>query len=63
MSGTRTHPTLPVACLVLDDEQARYGGNALAHGFATPGEARAFAESLGERKTRGELLLAGFREV
>ena len=51
------------ACLVLDDEQAQYGGYALRRAFAGPDEARAFAESLGEPKMKGEFILAGFREV
>jgi len=51
------------ACLVLDDEQAQYGGYALERAFATPEDARAFAGSLGEPRTRGEMFLAGFREV
>ena len=51
------------ACLVADDEQAQFGGYALVREFATQDEARAFAETLGEPKTKGEFFLAGFREV
>ncbi len=51
------------ACLVLDDDQAQFGGYALERAFATPDDARAFGESLDELKTRGEMFLAGFREI
>jgi len=51
------------ACLVIDDEQAAYGGYALERAFPAPAEARAFAEALGEPRTRGEFLVEGFHEV
>ena len=51
------------ACLVCDDEQAAFGGYALVRPFLSPAEARAFAATLGEPKTRGELFLAGFTAV
>lgn len=50
-------------CLVADDEQAQYGGYALEREFATVAEAHAFAERLGEPKTKSEFFLAGFREI
>ncbi len=51
------------ACLVCDDAQAGNGGYAIAQPFRSPAEARAFAATLGEPKTRGEFLLAGFTPV
>jgi len=50
-------------CLVVDDEQARFDGYAMVREFASPQEAQAFGERLGEPKTKGEFFLAGFREV
>lgn len=50
-------------CFVADDEQAVNGGYALVREFAAPEEAHAFAERLGEPKTRGEFFLAGFQEI
>jgi len=51
------------ACLVCDDDQAACGGYAIARPFLSPAEARAFAASLGDPKTRGEFFLAGFTPV
>ena len=50
-------------CLVADDEKAEFGGYALDREFATPEDAQAFADALGEPKTRGEFFLAGFKEI
>ena len=51
------------ACLVCDDEQAAYGGYALNRRFLSVADARAFAATLGEPKTRGEFFIAGFTAV
>ena len=51
------------ACLVCDDTQAAFGGYSLSRPFLSPAEARAFAATLGEPKTRGEFFIAGFTAV
>jgi hypothetical protein len=50
-------------CLVADDEQAQFGGYTLVREFATSAEAHAFAERLGEPKSKDEFFLAGFQEI
>ncbi len=51
------------ACLVCDDDQSAFGGYAIARPFLSPADARAFAATLGEPKTRGEFFLAGFTPI
>ena len=51
------------ACLVLDDDQAQYGGYILVREFRTVEIARAFAERLGAPRTRYEFFVLGFNAL
>ncbi len=51
------------ACLVCDDAQSAFGGYGLARPFRSAAEARAFAASLGDPKTRGYFFIAGFTAI
>jgi len=51
------------ACLVCDDSQAAYGGYGLNRPFLSAADARAFAVSLGDPKTRGYFFVAGFTAI
>jgi hypothetical protein len=51
------------ACLICEDEQARYGGYALNRPFLSAADARAFAVGLGDPGTRGAFFAAGFAAV
>lgn len=50
-------------CLVLDDEQAQYGGYMLDRKFHGIEVARAFAGRLGKPLTRYDFFVAGFKVV
>ncbi len=51
------------ACMVCDDEQAPFGGYCLQRKMPFVSQARDFAASLGDPKTRGEFFIAGFTAV
>lgn len=50
-------------CLVLDDDQAQYGGYMLDRKFHAVEVARTFAERLGKPLTRYEFFVLGFKVI
>lgn len=51
------------ACLVVDDDQAAYGGYCLELPFPTQATAQAFAEGIGEPKHKMDFFLLGFKPI